>query len=366
MNLLKNIKHWAYPTASKYFSRATLAEGTLKNTGTPFRCLFVDNSLFTIHLARKMYEEPVHTVRKWRIWLPALKKLVHQLPDTDLCIAILPQCYEANIKGSYTFKSREWVRQVLDISAPWGEVRKRFHSRKRQLTNTLGKKYGYRISTDQEDFDFFYHQMYLPHTQKQFGIFSHISSHEYLKGIFSKGFLLLVTEEGRTVSGSICLIEDNALIFRDMGVFRSREAPLKRDSQSALYFFMIVFAKKQGLHEVNFMKSRSFFSDGVYRTKREWGSAVYPDNEAESWVYYFIPRYTEGVVSFFENNPAIVHTENGLKGVVGISGPPGSFSETEKKLLKQFYAPGLDGLLLLSPRRSKIIELAFDNFRPHS
>ena len=360
MNLIKTIKRRIYPTASKYFSRALLVEGVLKNTGVPLKCLLVDNSLFTEYLLAEMFREPVRTVRKWKMWIPALKNLPGGM---DLCIAVLPRNHEARFDGLCSFKSMEWIRQVLDISGDWDDIRKRFHTRKRQIANSLPRRYGCRISSDPGDFDLFYHRMYLPHAKKQFGTLSRINSYEYLKKIFDGGFLILVTEDGSPVAGSLCAIRDAALIFSDMGVCYHTHRLPKRDDQSALYYFMIRCAKERGLRSVNFMKSRPFFNDGVYRHKREWGAAVRPDDDSKPWIYFFIPRYTEGAVSFFESNPAIVYTEDGLKGVVGVSGSTDISPDARKKLLKQFHAPGLESLLLLSQHSPAPVEVSFRELR---
>ncbi|MCL4493077.1 MAG: hypothetical protein M1510_14465 [Nitrospirae bacterium] len=367
VSLLKTIKRRVYPTASQYIIRAELVEGVLKNTDKPFRCLFADNSPFTHYLLRKIFAEPVRIIKKRRIWIPALKKMLHSsAEDMDLCIAVLPRRYEPEFRGLYTFRGQEFVRQIIDTSGTWDDVRKRFHRKKREISNNLAGKYGLssRISTDEKDFDFFYHRMFLPHIKKRFRDFSVIDSYEEMKHFFAKGFLLLIMSGDQAVAGSLCLVKDLALVFRRAGVLDGNDDYIKGGAQMAIYYFQLRLAKEYNLGRMDAMSSRPFLDDGVYRTKREWGAAVYPDHDSNCWVYYFIPRRSKRVVSFFESSPAIVQSGDGLIGVVGSNGCTEPSDQTRKDLVKRFYAPGLEGLLLLSPYPSPPVVFPFKDYKP--
>jgi hypothetical protein len=347
---------------SPYFSRALLVEGVLKGTDQSFRCLFVDNSPLKEYLLLKVYAEPPRTIRRWKIWIPALKKLIQNRPKgLDLCVAVLPLRYESLFQGLYDFKGQEYVRQVIDTSGSLDEIVSAFHQKKRQLTNKLKQKSGltYRISHDLKDFDIFYHRMHQPHIQKKFGDLSHMDSLEEMKSWFLKGFLLLVLSGDQPIAGALCLVEGNALTFRRTGVLDGEESYIKMGAQLALYYFNILYAKDHGIEKVDTMKSRSILDDGVYRTKREWGAAVLPDNESESWVYFFNLGPSEKVARFFQQNPVIIHTETGLKGVVGVENELDLSPEVESDLTYRFYAPGLEGLILLTPESTIPIEVSF-------
>ena len=59
---------------------------------------------------------------------------------------------------------------------------------------------------------------------------------------------------------------------------------------------------------------------------------------------------------FYEPKPVIVHTKNGLRGVVG-TGPGVALSrETESALTDRFYSPGL---LLLTPGSAAPVDVSF-------
>ena len=362
MNLLKSLKQMVYPKISRHISRAILAEGPLRGSGRPFRCLFVDNSLFTEYMLRKMYAGQPRILREWKLWIPALRKLVRPpMLDADLCIAVLPSGCEAMLRGLYAFRGGDYVRQVIDTSADWEVIKSRFHKKKRQISNNIPARgvMSFRISRDAGDFDFFYHRMHLPHIRKQFGERSDIDSYEFMKEYFSRGFLLLVMMDGQSVTGALSLVENGVLIFRRTGVLDGNEEHIRSGAQMALYYFQLLLAKEWRLRELDTMSCRPFLNDSVYRTKREWGAAVYPDRWTGNRVYYFVPRYSGAAARFFANNPAIVNTEDGLMGIAGMDGPAGISEETGRDLYRRFHAPGLGGLLLVSSRDTETFTFPF-------
>jgi hypothetical protein len=87
----------------------------------------------------------------------------------------------------------------------------------------------------------------------------------------------------------------------------------------------------------------------------------YLDDESKSWIYFFIPEYSEKIVSFFNRYPVIVHTKDGLRGLVGSSGNSKFAVEDEIELYKKYYSPGLESLLVLTPNAEKVMELPFEN-----
>ncbi len=362
MGLLRTVKNKIYSEVSKHISHATLVEGLLKDTDQTFRCLFVENSNLMRYLLPRVYSESPTILESRRIWVQSLKKTISNAPHSmDMCIAELPKHYESEFQSLYSFKGQEDVRQVIDTSGSMDEIVSAFHQKKRQWTNKLKQKSGltYRISHDLKDFHMFFHRMHVPHIQNKFGGLSYLESFEEMKNLFLRGFLLLVLTGDQPIAGALCLIEGNVLIFRRTGVLDGEESYIKMGAQLALYYFNILYAKEQGIEKVDAMKSRPFLDDGVYRTKREWGATVYPDDESESWVYFFNLGPPEKSARFFERNPVIVHTKAGLKGLVGLENGSELSPGLKSDLTHRFYAPGLEGLILLTPKSTVPIEVGF-------
>jgi hypothetical protein len=59
-------------------------------------------------------------------------------------------------------------------------------------------------------------------------------------------------------------------------------------------------------------------------------------------------------------NPLIIETKKGLMGLLGVVDAADFSPEKREELIKKYYAPGLRGLVLISPGPSAPIELSFD------
>jgi hypothetical protein len=233
-----------------------------------------------------MYEAPPLVLQERRIWIPALRKLIQEKANSfDLCVAVLPKAYESTFRGLYDYRGTEAVRQVIDTSGSWEDVRSRFSKKRRQITNEFPEKTGlaYRMSNGLEEFDFFYHRMHVPHIKKRYGELSGIDSYDDMKKFFLKGLLLFVTKGDAAVAGALCLVEDGTLVFRRTGVLDGDETHIEGGAQTALYYFQLKYANEHNLRAVDTMKSAPFLNDGVYKHKRDWGATVLPDDESSDW-----------------------------------------------------------------------------------
>lgn len=363
MKAFWRFRHALYLKVSQSFAHATLVEGTLKDNNESVRCLFIDNSELTEYLLHKIYSGQPRILRRWRVLVPFLPRLIKHPPvPLDLCIAVVPLKYEQALHGLYDYRTQEFVRQVIDVLPTWEEVKVRLHRTPRG-TGRLIRKYGlsYRISNDQREFDFFYHHMYRPHIEKQYESMAFIDSYEEMKEFFTKGFLLLVEEGNQPIAGSLCLLDENVLTYRRMGLLEGDEAYIKKGGQMAVFYFSLHLAIERKLDKFDLMKSKAFLNDGVYLHKRGWGATVLPDHESESWVYFFNLGPSEKIAKFYKNNPLIAHTKTGLKGVLGIESESIISPEMEKDLIHRFYAPGLEGLILLTSKSKVPIEVSFKN-----
>ncbi len=212
-----------------------------------------------------------------------------------------------------------------------------------------------RVSNDLKDFDSFYNEMHVPHIQKRFGNLSELEPYDEMKDSFLKGLLLLTEEGDKTVAGGLCVIQDDTLLCRRTGVLNGDKEYLKRGASSARYYFALKYALAHGISKVDLMRSRPFLNDGVYKMKREWGAAVYPDDESGLWVFFFIPQYSQKVANFFEINPLIIHRGNRMYGLVGWSDEAPPSKKDEKHLSDKYYSPGLNGLILIQPHSENLI-----------
>ncbi len=347
MDLPEKIKLRAYLATSKYISRATLFEANLEGIGRPFRCLLVDNSSLTEYLLAKGHLNSPRVLKRWKILLPSLSRHVSGIRDhLDLCITVFSKPDGVALPGGFSFKARGHVRQILDLSGTRESLERLNHKSKKTLQLIRKNGFSSRVSVQAKDFDFFYHRMYLPHVLKQHGPYASIDEYEDMRAYFLQGFLMMALDQGRTVSAQLCHIRGDTLILRRAGVLDGDGIHVKKGVQSAVYYFMIRFARENGLRKIDFMNSRPFFEDGVYYHKARWGASVQPE-DSESWIHFLVPRLSESVVQFFQRNPVIIQTPQGTAGLVGRTGSAGISPEEETDLKNKYYAPGLSHLLLM-------------------
>lgn len=360
--LLKRLKHQAYPIISRYSIHSTLVEGKLKNTDERFRCMFVENNNLMAYMLPRMYGEAPVILKKRRIFTPLLKRFVATCSrSVDMCVAVLPLRHHSEFAGSARFKSQMLIRSFIDTSGGPEEVRRQFRDNKRRFYNKMDKNptFSCRISRDVKDFELFYNEIHVPHIRKRFEDLADLDSYERMKESFLKGFLLLIDEGDTTVAGVLCTIENDTLFFRRTGILNGDEDYIKRGASSAKYYFTLKYALEHGISKVDLMRSRPFFNDGVYVTKRKWGARIYPDDESGSWVFFFIPECSRRVATLFEMNPLIVFKEDRMYALVGWNNKDAPSEKDKKELIQKYYSPGLDGLILLQTHREDPILVPF-------
>lgn len=359
-----NIRRTIYRFAKKIISRAHLVEGTMKGSNQLFRCLIVENSNIKSYLIPKIYEHPPVVLQKRIIWIPMLKKIIQKnTPAFDMCIALIPKYYIANFTNMANYRTQAYIRQKIDITSSWEETKKAFHRGPKETERKI-RRYGFtcRISHDLQDFDIFYYKMFLPLMDKQYGNSVYIDTYNQLKEYFLKGFLLIVMDKKQPISGGLCFQEKNNIICFRVGVvdlnYRNKGA------QSAIFYFLIQYAKDHNFETVDLTLSRFLLNDGVYIAKRKWGATTSVDSSLKARVLFFIPKHTDKISSFFTTTPIIIHSDNGLEGVVGWKDNKPISKESKKHLLKHYYAPGLSGLQLLTPDPDNTMRLSFTHTPP--
>ncbi len=364
MKLLFTLKHIAYTVYSRYFCPATLVEGVIKDTDQTIRCLFIDKkSSLSKYMMQRIYSGTPTIVKRRIIFVPWIKKILRApIHGIDLCVAVLPLSWEKELGTLSDFKAQEWVRQVLPLFSSDDVTNERLDRKLRETGKRVRKAgFDYRTSTDLRDFDTFYYDMYLPTAQKQFGDLVLIEPYEDFKSTFleGRGVVLFVMENGSPVAGLVIFFQEKAMVGYRLGVLHGDRDYIKRGAESAIKYFGIRFALESSCHSYDMLGSRPFLEDGVYRHKREWGAMVSHYDALKTWAFFFILDHGDKTAHFFEMNPLIIETQKGLMGLLGVADAEGLTPEKREELIKKYYAPGLKGLVLMSPGSSAPTELSF-------
>jgi hypothetical protein len=354
---LRKLREVAYDIYSRYFTFATSVEGTLTANGALCRCLFVmPRDTATGHyLLAKLFGDTWRQVDARRIPIPLVGRYAKKLPPgIDFGVAVLPDRWIDRFSGLIDLVSPVFLRQSIDMTGDWSDIKGRFlETRKRGVFNKFVREqeFSVRLSRSDSDFEHYYRHMYLPHTRKQFGPAGSLYSFQYMRDKeFRTGSLLMVAANGVDLAGAVVEVEGDTVFFRTSGVLGGDEELVRRGVQTALYVAMLRYAKEQGARRLDLGLSRAFFGDGVYRHKRSWGAAVAVD-PFEHWICFLDPDKSRNAESFLTQNPLIVRSPDGA-GLSGwcIQAAEGSAGlGSPDRLVKDFHAPGLDGVVVCSP-----------------
>jgi hypothetical protein len=342
---------------ARYFGQAELVVGRLKDSDQEVRCLCVSEPRFRAYLYDTVFAEPPRRPRIWRTRLANLKE-VFAKPEYDIGVALIPKNWEASLKGAYSYRTTQSVRQNVDISASWEHLTQTWSNRPQTTRKIRKYSLSYRVSHDLKDFDLFYYQMNLPLVRKQFGDSVSVDPYEEMKLWFEQGFLLLVLECEKPVAGGLCKIEGDTLVYLRLGVLNADHEYMAKGAQAASYYFILAEAKEKNLKKVSFITSSSFVHDGVYTHKARWGAAVSPNEKAAQSLLLFLPSENAKATLFLEKNPVLVTADDGtLDLLTGWSGTPEAFPAAKEHLLKTCVAPGVHRLLVRSAAGTEVHEL---------
>ena len=364
--MLQRLRDAAYQFKKRMLVDATLVEGKLKGDDARSRCLLVmdRNSPFENYLLYRMYGEEFSRLRTRRLWVSSLKKVARNLPEqAEFCIAVLPAELDATFSRLTEISSPAIVRQVVDMSGEWTDVKQRFlESRRKTVFNKFMRddRFSFRISNDPADFDHFYRRMYVPHVQQQFLDSARVDPSTKLEPYFKRGFMLILNEGSTDVAGSLCFFAGDTMFFHRGGVLDGKEEYVRDGAQTALYVAMLRHAKDSKMRLLDLGHSRAFFNDGVYRHKRGWGASVSVDADLDRWLYFFNPNDSARANRVLQQNPMIVRTRDGLMGYYMAAAGDDCTDEGRKRLEKLYFSPGLQGMLLrpASGRQPVVLDFA--------
>lgn len=252
------------------------------------------------------------------------------------------------------FRTLPWVRQVLDVSGQWEDVKNRLrrNTRATDLRRIRKYKYTYEVTTDDRAYEAFFHHMYQPYLSDRYRGRVILARPQALKEHFDHGVLLIVKREDEPVAGVVCRGSGETCFFLAIGVKDGDFKLVEEGAIAALYYFVILWAREQGYRRVDFGRSRAFLDDGVFRYKRKWGAKVVRDWWIHTEIGVRVIHWTPEICEFLAKHPFICSEHGQLKGAVLVDHAlPVSRTELDQIEMK-YGTPGLAGLVLQSPETS--------------
>lgn len=211
------------------------------------------------------------------------------------------------------FKIPRWVECTMDISKPISELKKDKQI-KDFVRQTRKNNYSYRVSKNKNDFENFYHKMYLPYIKNTHQNTAYTLGFNYFKKLCEESVLILLEQDGEDIGGLLLEFRKNSA---HMGYFGFKDGNLtfsKQGATSAMYFYAIEVSKERGFSELCFGPSKSFLGDGVLRYKLGKGAKlvdkVFTSDED---LRIEILNLTDGLKDFLLNNPFIFYPKGKVR-----------------------------------------------------
>lgn len=217
--------------------------------------------------------------------LPPLKKFKRIKPDLNTLMAVNDLHNIGSIHS--TQKRRRRDRETQKLIEKSGIVYKE-----------------YEIARHPEKLRLFYDQLYAPHISANYGG-SRVEPFKWMQIFYAKGFLRLAYDNGKVISGSLFLKNNNTLTWCKYGVSDSSN---KLHRASSSIHMHLQYAKEKRLQYFSAFHTKPFLNDGGFRYKRECGLGVIRESRnyyCDRDVYIKVTNYRSGVADFLQENPFI-------------------------------------------------------------
>jgi hypothetical protein len=295
---------------------------------------------------------------------PLMRKLGHQpvwrlnnlgqdgTVQADLVMLELDSFWAPSMRRAGYLSMPQWVFFMLDISQPWPKLLRRISNKslKNNLTKVKKAGYLYSITTDEEEWRYFYEHMYLPYAQKRYGVSSIVYSSRQHRRAFETGQLLLVhTRELKRVAGVLLLPWRQYLRFHSLGVRDAGTRYLARGVVTALYYFSMIWAGEQGYKRMDFGHCRPALGDGLLLYKKRWGMRIRRSPRVKTLIGIKALSRRPALKSFARRMDFIFLDSGRLSAVscVGHDRPVGR--DEVLNLFKKRYVAGLNRLFIIAP-----------------
>ena len=236
-----------------------------------------------------------------------------------------------------------WIDGDIDISSSI-----KTDSIKTDMRRIKKNKLNYEVTNELNQFDYFYHQMYVPYITKTFGSMAVISNYDFLRSNFRKRGLyrklLLIKKNNEFIAGTLLGFTKNKTRLSHIGVKNGDRYYVKEGAIGALFYFPIIYSKEKGFERMSFGLARTFLNDGVLQFKKKRGMHI-----TDTTKMYFRIITLSGSISvkgFFLNNPFIYMNNKKLNGAIFIENNHVLNYKYFERIYKDYFLKGISKLVI--------------------
>jgi hypothetical protein len=246
-------------------------------------------------------------------------------------------------------------QKVLDIARPMEDILTGMNQNMRRNLRQMHKQgFSCVFTQKQEDFDLFYYRMYRPYIGERFGTrVVPLEEYDYLYRRFRQGGLILVKRGQEPISGMLCRTVGDTCEADQMGVLERQFDLVRKGANVALWWFMMDWARSNGLRLFDFGASRAQTANGTFNFKRQWGTQVVPERDVHTkWVFY--GEELSPPLRHHLNEQGFISEVDGLHYRIVLLGLGEGLTDAELAYERQNASRwGLGGILLVSPQEGR-------------
>ena len=218
-----------------------------------------------------------------------------------------------------------WVSQVLVISDNAGYESllsgNRVASARYRLNKAKRAGFQGRFSQSTEDFDYFYHRMYVPFVKSRHGERALITPYDdQRKRWFPRGGLIIACREDRPVAGALCHAAGDRCYYVEEGVLEGDPRLLSQEVIAVLFGSALRWACERKMKYLDLGGTRPWCSRGSFDYKQGWGAQVQKRRRTHNYLTFVSkglkPSLQEhlnrlGLISEIGGKYYLVHLGNG-------------------------------------------------------
>jgi len=328
--------------------------GEEKNNHAELKILFCGEKSSLNYLSSIIYSDKpkVKYIQKTNIF-NLQKKLKFFSNKYDMVFVKTDRFFAHNLQKKGFFILPEWAEMQIEVNNSFKEIFNNFSkSAKDDIRKIKNYDYAYSLSKDFTNFEYFYHEIYCPFILNRHGelTISESTNYDEIRALFEKGLLLTVYDEEKIISGMIPVIYDSTAFFTHAGV-DIKSNYLTKAAGSALYYFFIDWAEKQGFKLLKFGGVRPFLNGGLFNYKKKWGMSIKISNMMFGiFGLKIINSESKAVTDFLINNPFVIIEKNKIRGLFFTKDKLDSLNLQE--IWKKYNIPGLSGITLVDVQKT--------------
>jgi hypothetical protein len=205
-----------------------------------------------------------------------------------------------------------------------------------------------------DDFEEFYHSMYVPFIRARHGAAARLRNEISLRNCFRRGGLIWLGGGGERLAGLVFELTGDVVGIRAYATrdgyagLEKKGVPRFVATASPLYFHAISHATQRGCHLVDFGGCRACLTDGLLLYKRKWGIGVHfrPANQ-----FYTLIRWTAwnaAVATFFADLPLLHQNGSRLTAITAIPLAQMATQADADRIYRALQVPGVDEFIIVN------------------